>query len=114
MQIQIKIHRRSKLKKNQNYTPGDEDMSNIDKAYITKRWMTIDHFWVPKTLTFKMRPSAQPILWKGVLFGRQWKIISISKAEALTSSWYRGPGGTRNWPITSVKLESGRKGLELK
>ena len=37
MQIQIKIHRRSKLKTNQNYTPGDEDISNIDKAYITKR-----------------------------------------------------------------------------
>ena len=28
----------------------------------------IGHFRVPKTLTLKMRPSAQPFLWKRVLF----------------------------------------------
>ena len=28
----------------------------------------ICHFRVPKTLTFEMRPSAQPFLWKWVLF----------------------------------------------
>ena len=39
-----------------------------------------------------MRLSAQPFLWKWVLFARDWKIISISKAEQLTSFWYRGPG----------------------
>ena len=42
-----------------------------------------------------MRPSAQPFLWKWVLFAWQWKmskIISRSKAEHLTSFWYRGPG----------------------
>ena len=42
-----------------------------------------------------MRPSAQPFLWKWVLFAWQWKmskIISISKAELLTSFWFRGPG----------------------
>ena len=27
------------------------------------------------------------------------KFISISKAEHLTSFWYRGPGGTRKWPL---------------
>ena len=32
-----------------------------------------------------MRPSAQPFLWKGVLFAWEWKIISISKAEHLAS-----------------------------
>ena len=57
---------------------------------------TIGHFWVPKTLTFKMRPSAQPFLWKWVLFAWEWKIISISKAEHLTSFWYRGPGELGN------------------
>ena len=43
-----------------------------------------------------MRPSAQPFLWKWVLFAWEWKIISISKAEHLTSFWYRGPGELRN------------------
>ena len=38
-----------------------------------------------------MRPSAQPFLWKWVLFAWEWKIISISKAEHLTSFWNRGP-----------------------
>ena len=52
----------------------------------------IGHFRVPKTLSFKMRPRAQPLLWKCVLFAWEWKIISISKAEHLTSFWYRGLG----------------------
>ena len=37
----------------------------------------IGHFRVPKTLTFKIRPSAQPFLWKWDLFAWEWKIISI-------------------------------------
>ena len=51
---------------------------------------------VLKTLTFKMRPSAQPFMRKWVLFASEWKIISISKAEHLTSFWYRGPGELGN------------------
>ena len=39
-----------------------------------------------------MRPSAQPFLWKWVLFAWQWKMISISKAENLPSFWNRGAG----------------------
>ena len=39
-----------------------------------------------------MRPSTQPVLWKWVLSAREWKIISMSEAEHLTSFWYRGPG----------------------
>ena len=57
----------------------------------------IGHFWVPKTLPFKMRPSAQPFLWRWVLFAWEWKTISIWKAEHLTSFLYRGPGG--NWEM---------------
>ena len=34
---------------------------------------TIGHFRVSRTLTFKMRPSAQPVLWKWVLFAWEWK-----------------------------------------
>ena len=54
------------------------------------------HFRVRKTLTFKTRPSAQPFSWKWVLFAWEWKIISISKAELLTSFSYRGPGELGN------------------
>ena len=54
-------------------------------------WPIIGHFRVPKTPTFKMRPSAQLFLWKWVLFAWEWKIFSISKGEHLTSFWYRGP-----------------------
>ena len=53
--------------------------------------VVIGHFRVPKTLSFKMRPSTQPFLWKWLLFAREWKIISISKAGHLTSFWYRDP-----------------------
>ena len=54
------------------------------------------HFRVPKAITFKLRPSAQPFLWKWVLFAWEWKIISISKAEHLPSFWNRGPGELGN------------------
>ena len=60
------------------------------------RYYWIGHFRVPKTLTFKMRPGAQPFLWKWVLFAWEWKMISISKAEHLPSFWNRGPGGLVN------------------
>ena len=68
--------------------------------------MIIGHFRVPKTLTFKMRPSVQPFLWKWVWFAWEWKIISISKAEHLTSFWYRGPGELGNglFNLTSEKV----------
>ena len=49
-----------------------------------------------------MRPSAQPFLWKWVLFAREWKIISMSKAEHLTSFWCRGLGELSNF-ISDVK-----------
>ena len=62
---------------------------------------SIGHFRVPKTLTFKMRPRAQPFLWKWVLFAWQWKIISISKAEHVNLVLIQRSGGTRKWPIQS-------------
>ena len=58
--------------------------------------ITISHFRVPKTLTFKMRLGAQPFLWKWVLFARELKMISISKAQHLPSVWNRGPGELGN------------------
>ena len=57
---------------------------------------SIGHFRVPRTFTFKTRPSAQTFLWKWVLFAWEWKIISISKAEHLTSFWCRGAGKLGN------------------
>ena len=68
----------------------------------TSKWR-IDHFRLLKTLTFKMRPRAQPFLWKWVLFTWEWKIISISKAEHLTSFWYRGPGELENGLLPAKK-----------
>ena len=59
----------------------------------------IGHFLVPKTLTFKMRPSAQLFLWKWVLLAWEWDIISISKAEDLTRRFDTEAWGTRKWPI---------------
>ena len=38
-----------------------------------------------------MKLAAQPFLWKWVLFAWEWKLISISKAEHLSSFWNRGP-----------------------
>ena len=63
----------------------------------------IGDFRVSKTLTFKMWPSAQPLWLKWVLFAWEWKIISISKAEHLTSFWNRGPGETRKWPVALAR-----------
>ena len=54
---------------------------------------------IQKTLTFKMRPSAQPFLWKWVLFAWESNILFISKVEHLTSFWYRGPGELGNGPF---------------
>ena len=77
--------------------PDPDHPKGVHPKYISIYWKDSRvHFWVPKTLTFKKRPSAQPALWKWVLFGWEWKIISISKAEHLTSFWYRGPGKLRN------------------
>ena len=69
----------------------------------------ISHFRVPKTLTFKMRPSARPFLWKWVLFAREWKVISISNAEHLTSFWYRGPEELGNSLFEPIPTQSTSK-----
>ena len=79
-------------------------------AYVT----IISHFRVPKTLTFKLRSSAKPFLWKWVLFAWEWKIIFTSKAEHLTSFWYRNPRELGNgllilcstWAILPCSLRS--------
>ena len=63
----------------------DGDVNENDKK-------AIGHSRVPKTLTFKMRPSVQAFLWKWVLFEWEWKIISTSNAEPLSSFWYWDPG----------------------
>ena len=61
---------------------------------------------VPKTFTFKMRPSAQPFLWNWVLFAWEWTFISISKAEHLISFWYRGPEELRNGVLYMVSVDN--------
>ena len=49
----------------------------------TLKKLRIRHFQVPKTLTFKMKPSAQPFLQRD-LSAWGWKVISISNAKYLT------------------------------
>ena len=61
-----------------------------------------------------MRPSAQPFLWKWVLFAWEWKIISISKAEHLTSFWYRGPGELGNGLLYYNIIEAFNAAVNLK
>ena len=58
--------------------------------------LSIDHFRVPKTITFKMRPSAQPFLWKWVLFAWEWKIYFHI---ALNPVLIQRPGVTKKWHI---------------
>ena len=40
------------------------DYQNCFMNILKEDGDVIGHFRVPKTLTFKMRPSAQPFLWK--------------------------------------------------
>ena len=79
-----------------------------------QRHGAIGHFRVPRTLTFKMRPSARPFLWKWVLFAREWKVTSISKAEHLTSFWYRGPEEVGNSLFEPIPTQSTSKRLIVK
>ena len=61
----------------------------------------IGHFRVPKILTFKMRPSEQPFLWKWVLFAWKWKILWKNhfyiRGWAFNLVLIRRPAGTRKW-----------------
>ena len=73
---------------------GDKQFCSWSPTWLLWRHVqtnnVIGHFRVPRTLTFKMRPSAQPFLWKWVLFAGEWKIIFKSKVKHLPSFWYRG------------------------
>ena len=56
----------------------------------------VGHFEVPKTLTFKMKPSVKPFLWEWVLFAWEQKIIFITIASHLALLWNNGLGQLRN------------------
>ena len=43
------------------------------KISVPSARLSLGHFRVLETLTFKMRPSAQPFSWKWVLFAWEWK-----------------------------------------
>ena len=63
----------------------------------------IGHVRVPKTLTFKMRPSAQPLLWKWVFICMRIEKHFRIKGWALNLVLIQRPGGTRKWPISKVE-----------
>ena len=72
---------------------GDHIFKGMGMGFNKKPWVSaIGHFRVLPGLCIKTRLGAQLFLWKWVLFAWEWKIISISKVEHLTSFWYRGPG----------------------
>ena len=58
------------------------------EANLLKTLIIIGHF-----------PSAQPFLWKWLSLARGWHIISMSKAEHLTSFWHRGLWQLENGPL---------------
>ena len=72
-------------------------ITSCDSGHWIPLWqLSIGHFRVPPGLCIKTRLGAQLFLWKWVLFAWEWKIISISKIEHLTSFWCRGPGELAN------------------
>ena len=87
-------------------TPNVYDNGNAIEVFIDLV-MIIGYFRVPETLTFKMRLGTQPFLWKWVLFAREWKLISISKAEHLP-----GPGELENGLFGTVQ-HLGRYGTRV-
>ena len=67
-----------------------------------------------------MRPSAQPFLWKWVLFAWEWKINSLSKVEHLNSFWYRDPRELGNGLfiediklVNKIQIENTLMGIEI-
>ena len=87
-----------------NYAQRQRATSKTNNAYLHLLQAQVDVRSIlcnrplpsSKTLAFKMRLGAQPFLWKWVLFAWEWKRISISKAEHLTSFWNRGLGELGN------------------
>ena len=63
---------------------------------------SIGHFRVPKTLSLKTRLSANPFLWKWVLFPWKLKLIFTSMVLYLASLWNRGPGELGNGQSLSL------------
>ena len=72
---------------------------NYQNPSVRRFLLQIGHFRVPKTLTFKMRPNAQPFLWKWVLFEKNDFHIN---GWAPTLVLKKRPGGTRKWPIRTI------------
>ena len=72
---------------------------------IPKLGKWIGHLRVPKTLTLKMRPSAQPFLWKWVLIpGMRLKTHFHISGWARNLAFIQRPGGTRKWAINTPLL----------
>ena len=76
--------------------------SLLFEGIFTRSW--IGHVRVPKTLTFKMKPSAQPFCENEFCLRENEKIISLSgKDWALNLVLIQRPGGTRKWLIVQFR-----------
>ena len=71
------------------------------------QFMWISHFRVPKTLTFKTRPSAKPLWWKWVLFAYSYQWFGIKprfEVEAMFTLLWIAFEPTRNIPNRASPL----------
>ena len=69
----------------------DSDRAAAKETIASFASLWIGHFRVPKTLTFKMRPSAQPFLWMSYICMRMKKHFHI-KGWALNLVLIQSPG----------------------
>ena len=70
-----------------------------------EQWVRlIGHVRVPKTPTFKMRPSEQPFLWKMSCICIRMKNHLHIKGWTLNLVLIQRPAGTRKWPIRDTSL----------
>ena len=87
------------------------------KQHILKYHFNVGHeigyFWVPKTLTFKMRLGTQPFLWKMSFVCTRMKNDFHIKGWAPTLVFKLKPRGTRKWPIDNLKWEAMCSGLKI-
>ena len=74
----------------------------------------IGHFQVPKTFTFKMRPSAQPVLLKLSFISMRMKNHFHTKGWAFNHVLIQRPEETQKWPINFCLVSSVILSLESK
>ena len=79
-----------------NFTKSYKESSGLIACGNWQVKQSIGHFRVPKTLSLKTRLSANPFLWKWVLFPWKLKLVFTSMVFYLATIWNRGTGELGN------------------